>query len=166
MGLASVEFEKGREFYLAGQYQAAIDSFKEALEHHGGVSGTLENWLGNSYAALGEHDVAIVQYSNAVDAGGDTFDLLNRALAYFDTSQCEAAIKDAQKVLTLTPISRPGFHSDAEANAILGNCYAAAGKGRLALQHTEASIRLAEANGYSDADLVGIKELKDWLRDR
>ena len=164
-GLVLTEFEKGRAYYDAGEYQAAIDTFKQALELHGSPSSTMENWLGLSYEALGEYEAAIVHLSNAIDIERDALNLFNRAATYRDMNQCDAAIADAQGALALEPVVDPGWHSDAEANVVLADCYAMTGERLMALQHAEAAIRIAEGNGYSEAGLEGIKELKDWLGD-
>ena len=164
-GLVSAAFEKGRGHYHAGEYQAAIDSFKEALELYGSTSNALESWLGISYAALGEYEVAIVHLSNAIDADGDASDLINRATIYKDTNQCDAAIEDARGALALEPVVSSGWHTDVEANVVLAVCYApAAGERLAALQHIDAAISIAEGHEYSAAYLSDMKGLRGSLR--
>ena len=164
-GQAFIAYEEGSALFDAGDYRAALDSFKEALELYGKPSTVLESWIAHSYAALGEYPAAITHYTNAVEIDGDALDLTNRALTYTEIKQCGPAVQDAKAALTMEPETAPGIHSDVVANGVLAKCYAEGGNLLGTLQHIEAAIAIAEEHqSYTEAEVALLKEWRDALR--
>ena len=67
-------------------------------------------------------------------------------------------MEDAKAALAMEPESADGIHTDAEANYILGSCYATDGQHLLALQHLEASVEISIENNY-EKELISEREL-------
>ena len=65
-GAARVAYEKGREMFESGQYEAAINASQEAQQHRNKPSAVLENWIALSYDSLGKFDLAIQHHSYAI----------------------------------------------------------------------------------------------------
>ena len=164
IGPALTAFERGLEQFNNGQYEDAIASFKEAQHHHSTPSSALESWIGNSYDATGQYDLAIQHHSNAIAIDNSSLDHINRAYSYFKNNDCGPAITDAKTALTMKPEVDQGSHTDAEANWILAFCYHAQNDFTLALQHAEAAISIAKKHQYSETDIKAITELRDLIR--
>ncbi len=154
--------EEGTEHFESGRYEAAIESFKEAIRAHTRPSAVLENRIGLAYSYMEEPDLAIQHFSNAIEIEDTSTDRVNRGLAYLMVGQCDAAVTDAKAALAMAPESVVGFHTDAEANTLLANCYELEGDLLAALQHLEAAIAIAEENSYLEIDL---EILRVWLDD-
>ena len=126
----------------SGQHADAINKYKEALESYGKPSAVMENRIARSYAHLGEYDLAIDHYSNAIEVRNTSVNRVSRAGVYLQTDQCGLAIPDAQVALTLAPVLTEGFHTDMQANYILSTCYFFNSEYRKALQHMDATISI------------------------
>ena len=163
LGGAWTAIEKGLELFDAGEYEAAIESFKKAQQHHGKPSGALENRIALAYDELGMKDLAIEHYSNSIAIGDSASDGVNRALSYTDIDRCDLAIEDAKIALTLEPESAPGYHSDVEANTALYLCYFFDDNKTAALQHVDAALSLAEEHSYSAIEIADISEARDQI---
>ena len=162
-GRAWRSVKKGLELYKAGEYLAAIDSYKEAQQHHAKSSVNLENQIGIAYGDLGMYNLAIEHFSNAIGIKDTARDRVNRALNYFQDDQCNMAILDAQVALSLEPQFVLGFHTDAEANIVLAACYEY-GDNPAALQHLDAAIDIAEENEYEATVIRDLIVWRDELR--
>ena len=163
-GAARDAYDKGQEQFSNGEYEAAIASFKEAQQHRGKPSEVLENWIGLAYDALGKYDIAIVHHSNAIAINDDAINRANRAGSYINNAQCEPAIRDAQAALAKEPATGEGFSTDAEANLVLASCYYEQSKYLQALQHADASIKIANDHQYAVSEIVPMIELRDAIR--
>ena len=164
IGPASTAFGRGSEQFNNAQYEDAIASFKEAQHHHSTPSAVLESWIGNSYGATGQFELAIQHHSNSILIDDTALDLINRAYSYFNNGECGPATTDAKVALTMEPEVDQGFHTDAEANGILALCYQEQRNLQLALQHAEAGLAIANENQYTDDDIRALAELRDGIR--
>ena len=145
-GQASAAVGRGHELLNTGEYMAAIESYKEALRHHGKPSVVLENHIGQAYMGLEMYDRAVEHYSNALDIKDGAVDRTNRGWAYFYNNQGDLATSDAQTALMLEPVAATGTHTDFIANWLLASCYEHDNK-LAALQHLDAAIAIAEKYG-------------------
>ena len=159
-----LEFEKARQAFGEGRYQDALEGFLEAQLLHGEPSGVIQNWIGNSYRALGQSEAAIQHFTNAIQIEDDPVDRVNRGLSFIETGRCEPAIEDAKAALTMERITGDGYHTDAEANHILASCYAQQGDYLLALQHAEAALEIAEENHYSGEELEAVSLTRETIQ--
>ena len=148
----------------AGEYRGAIESFEEALLHHGKRSAVLENRIAQAYVFLGLDELAVVHYSNAVEIQDDAFGRINRAKVYVYNGQCDWAVEDAAATLDMEPFILQGaLHSDAEAHMVIANCYAYTGDFNGALHHLEAAMAIADEYQYPDAYMAASAEWLDEL---
>ena len=147
-----------------GENEAALAAFKEAQEHHGKPSVVLDSWTGLSYHALGRYDIAIQHYSRAIEIEDTASQRTNRATSYTEKSECDLAITDAKAALTMEPESNPGFHTDAQANFILAQCYLIQGWPQRALQHAEASLVIANENQHSETEIAILTMTRDIIK--
>ena len=141
LGRASAAVEEGQDLFNAGEYEAAIESFKQAQRHHGKPSGVLENRIALAYDELGMVDLAIEHYSNSIAIKNEVTDWVNRAQSYIEIDRCDLAVEDAKTALALEPVSGPGYHTDVEANIVLYLCYFIDDNMTAALQHVDALSR-------------------------
>ena len=144
--------------FNSGYYHAAIQRYKEAQEHHGKPSHVLETWIGLAYDSLGEYDMALSHYTNVIKIKDTSVGRFNRGSTYHTVGECDKAIIDAKVALTLEASFEYGFHTDAEANYILSDCYFRDQKYLLSLQHLEAAIAIAKEYQYSAADIEFLEE--------
>ncbi|MCC5793430.1 MAG: hypothetical protein JJT85_01690 [Chromatiales bacterium] len=73
--LAASAFEEGRAQYAAGDYEAAADAFRVAIEESGEVA-RYHHWLGKAYGRQAEQS----GWTRAVRLAGKTRDALRRAV--------------------------------------------------------------------------------------
>lgn len=163
-GAAGAAYDKGQKQFANGEYKAAIASFKEAQRHHGEPSEILEGRIGAVYGALGQYDTAIAHYSNAIAIDDDAINRVNRAITYYDNSQCEPAISDAKAALQKVPETGEGYSTDVATNSVLVWCYYEQSKYRQALQHADAAIAIANDHQYDESEIVLMTELRDVIR--
>ena len=163
-GAALAAYDKGQEQFANGEYEAAIASFKEAQRHHSKPSDILESWIGFAYGALGQYDTAIVHHSNAIAINDDAVNRVNRAVSYFDNSQCEPAINDARAALTKKMETGEGRSTHVDANYLLAFCLYEQSKYRQALQHADAAIAIANDHQYDESEVVQMTELRNEIR--
>ncbi len=100
----------------------------------------LQNRIGTSYLFLGQNEVAIQHFTNAIELEDNAPDRIIRSFLHREIGNCTEAIEDAKAALALEPTATPGYHTAAEANFLLAICYAQQEKYLLALQHTDASF--------------------------
>ena len=146
LGQAKVAFERG-------DYQEAIKKFMETQRHHGKPSSVLEGRIGVSYMGLGKYEAAIPHLSKAIEIKDRALLRNNRGGIYMTTGQCDRASEDARAALAMEPIKEDGFHTDVEANLILGRCNYRQGQYMLALQHTESAIEISIREGYTREEI-------------
>ena len=156
--------ERAQAAFDRGEYEEAIIGFEKAQALYGKPSGVLENRLALAYQRAGQNDLAVAHFSKAIDIDNMAVDRAGRAFSYFMEGRCEESIDDAQMALALEPQLAEGYHSDAESNNVLANCYFAQGDLLLALQHIEAAIEIAELHQYSTPDLRIFEEFRDAIR--
>lgn len=163
-GAAADAYARGQEQFSNGEYEAAIASFKEAKRRLGKPSDVLESRIGVSYDALERYDIAIVHHSNAIAISDDAVNRVNRAISYFNNSQCDLAIIDAKGALGKEHTSGEGYSTDAEANFVLAWCYSVQGKYLQALQHADAGIAIANDYQYAEYYIAIMTGLRDGIR--
>ena len=163
-GNTLVEMEKAEAAFREGRYQDALEGYQEAQRVHGKPSGPIQNWIANSYQALGQDERAVQHYTNAIEIEDNTVDRLGRSMSYLTLHRCQPAIEDAKSALAMEPAAEEGFHSDAEANVILASCYAQGDEHLLALQHIEAALEIAEENGYPAGEIETVQVTRDAIK--
>ena len=94
---------------------------------------------GVAQATLGQQGPAIETYSEAIFYGDDAQLRSLRASTYLAENRCPEATTDANAALMMEPVHEVGYHSDAEANAVLGVC------SHLSGDHVSAEHYLIEA---------------------
>ena len=159
--------EEGLKLADDGRHREAIEKFQQALELHGEPSSVIENRMGLSYDALGQYELAIRHYSNAIRIADSSVDRVNRGLVYFNTDRCGKATEDAKAALALEPEFTVGYHTDVEANYMISICYFFDEEYLLSLQHLEAALEIVREYRYGAADIAGmegdIAVVKSWL---
>ena len=161
-GPALTYAKRGSDLLAAGEYQAAADNYKEALRHHGKPSYVLEAGLGSAYSLLQMYSLAIDHQSNAIAIRDDALGRVNRGFSYVDNGQCDLAILDAQLALSMEPYGTRGLHTDVKANSVLAFCHEYNGNNPAALEHLDATIRLAIEHGYG---AEALSEFQLWHDD-
>ena len=151
--------------FAAGDYRAAIDSFKEVQRLHGKPSSVVESWIGLSYRALGMYSLSIDHFSKAVGIADSAGDRLNRSLSYVQLSRCALAMADATAALSMKPISGVGFHTNVEAFVVLGVCHANNGDFKAAVQHMEIALALAVEHQYPADQLAEMQSMLNELQE-
>ena len=162
VGQAWTYAERGKDLLNDGEYQAAADSYKEALRHHGKPSYVVESDLGIAYFFLQMYGTAIEHQSNGIAIRDDAVIRVHRSMSYMKNGQCDLAILDAQLALSMEPYVTRGFHTDAKANNAMAFCHEYNGNNPAALEHLDATIRLAIEHGYGSEAL---SELLLWHDD-
>ena len=155
------DWVRGVEQFEEGNYQAAIQSFETAREHHGKPSTVIESWIGLSYQSLEQHNPAITHFTAAIKIRDSAIDRLKRGLSYLFIAQCSDAIVDAEITLSMPAYEEVGYHSHPEANSLLASCYMEKGKFKLASVFAEAALSGAIANGYPVGDIEALMESRD-----
>ena len=159
-GEVLAELEQAEQALDEGRYQDALEGFLEAQRLHGEPSRVLQNWVGNSYSALGQHDQAIQHYTNAIDIRDNAYHRIPRAIEYANNGRCEEAMPDAETALAMAPYSEPGYHTGAEAHWILAACL----PDEQAQAHTEQALAIAQAHGYTEEEIDLSSEAVDRWR--
>ena len=154
-GKALAEFDRGEDLYLQGEYRAAILTYQLAQKHRNEPSRTIENRIGMSLQALGNHQQAVLHFTKALDIQDNPIDRVNRAISYFETGQCPLTIQDAQQALEMEHIVSEVYHSDAEAHAILAACHISENPQR-AIEHAQKALNLAKSTGYPAEELASL----------
>lgn len=163
-GETEAAVERGEDAFAQGRYQEALEEFLEAQRLHSSPSPVLQNWIGNSYSAMGQHNQAIQHYTNAIELEDDAANRTNRGELYRERGQCSAAIEDAKTALALEPVSTDGYHTDIEANIILAGCYAQEGNYLIALQHTNAAYSLATEHNIRAERVEEIRHQRESIQ--
>lgn len=161
VGPAMTASDRGEELFEHGQYEAALKSFKDAQEYHGKPSSVLESWIGLSYQALEQHDLAIVHFTNSIGIDDGPIDRANRGISYSQNGQCGRAIKDAEIVLSMEPYTEPNYHSDVEAHLVLAICRVEQGDYLTAYEHTERALSIARANNFAEEEVAAYADIRD-----
>ena len=107
---------------------------------------------GDSYTQEKLYAHAIEHYSRAIKLDDNAEVTVNRAWTHRITQNCNSALTDAGEAIKLPPVSRPGYHSSAEAYWIFVVCLGEAD--RRVTQHVETALRLMEENGYSVEEIA------------
>jgi tetratricopeptide (TPR) repeat protein len=109
-------FKQGNDYYRQGEYDKAIESYKEAIELKPDDAAAYYN-LGNAYNDLGEYAQAIESYKKAIKLKpDDVAAYYNLGNAYYNRSEYAKAIESYHKAIELKP-------DDADAYNNLGNAY-------------------------------------------
>jgi len=99
----------GWAYYLKGQYQDAINSFKQAVSLDPSISSNFEG-LSASYTALKQYDEAITAAKRAIELKADN-STAHRYLgvAYGAKKQYDEAIKELKKAIEIDPKDNPAY---------------------------------------------------------
>ena len=124
---AEEHFKRGNELSLSGDFERAIEEYRQALEIEPDNVDLMSN-LGVAYYNLGELDKAIVQYSRAIEIAPNDPDIRsNLAAAYVQKHQLsgalehlESALAEYQKAVELKPTLAQAFFGLGVVYALLG----------------------------------------------
>ena len=156
-GKAAEAMGQAEEALQRGDYQEAIKKYTETQQHHGKPSAVAEGKIGLSYMGLGKNEAAIRHLSKAIEIEDIALLRNNRGGIYMTTGQCDRASEDARAALAMEPIKEDGFHTDVEANLILGICNYRQGQYMLALQHTESATEISIRERYTNEQTAVIR---------
>lgn len=135
-------FEEGKRLFDAGNYEAAIRKYKEALELRGRPSSVIENDIGVAYSILGEHSLAVHHYSRSLQVKDGSGTRSARALSYRKLGQCELAKQDAETVLRMEDARGRKVSAHKNAHEVLSGCYASEGNIPQAIHHLTKALEL------------------------
>ena len=166
VGPAKISTDRGNELFYDGQYEAAIAAFTDAQQLHSKPSAVLKHWIALSYEALGQYDLAIQHYSDAITIVDNPILRTQRAGSHLGNGECEPAIADAQVALTMDPESEEGFHTDTDANWILAFCYETQSKFQLAMQHADEALAIATEHQYTEESIALLTTLRETIQTR
>lgn len=124
----------------------------------------LEGRIGLAYDSLGEFELAIVHFSNAIEVRDSSVARVNRAFSYADIGDCDKAIIDAFVALAVEPQLGVGYNTHVEANYIISDCYFWDEKYLFSAQHLEDAIAIAKEHGYSDAEIEFMERELEVIR--
>ena len=142
--MTAILVQEAEELFAQGKYTSAIRKYEEAQESAGEPSWVIQSWMGLSYRALRDYDRAIYYFTKAIEIRDNSSDRLNRATTYLYSHQCREALEDASIALSMEPGVNVGFHSDAEAHLVMGQCYVESHQYVLALEHIDAAVQIAK----------------------
>ena len=146
-----------------GEYLAAIRKYEEAQRLHGKPSRVIANKTGLAYQFMGDHESAIQSFTTAIRLNDSAINRVGRSYSYMALLQCEDAISDGLIALEREPAVGQGYHTGANANAVIAECYAFLGEYDVALQHIEVAITIAKEYEYEDYIIDSRENLKDLI---
>ena len=155
---------QGNLFFNEGNYRPALEKYQEAQSAYGKPSRIIQNWIGNTYLALGEPDQAIRHFTIAIQAVDSRQDRLNRALAYSLQGNCKEAIGDIDAAMSLEAEADEPISSRISAHSIAAGCYIELEDYPKAESHRQSGLRLAEESGYSDETAAQLEEMSAPLQ--
>ena len=150
-----------RELMETGRYDDAITALQEAQKVNGVPSGNLHLLTGMAHSALGRHEEALWEYSDAIGIRDSAGRRIVRAREYLKENNCRNAMRDARAALEMKPRAERGNHSEVEAHRIIYTCFLERKKAEEALPHLEQALALARENGYETeavAEIAGKHE--------
>ncbi|MDZ7952499.1 CHAT domain-containing protein [Nostoc sp. DedQUE09] len=169
--------QKGNQQFNISQYQAAIQSWQQALaiyrelKNRNGESNSLNN-LGSAYSSLGQYAKAIEFYQQSLaisrdigDRNGQAGSLNNLGLAYNHLGQYAKAIEFFQQYLA---ISRDIGAHNGQVNSLrgLGNAYNKLGQYAKAIEFYQQSLAISRDIGDHKGEansLIGLGNAYNYL---
>ena len=122
-------------FSKVGNYEAAIETFQRALEHHPGDSSFIV-FLGITYSRMGQFDAANKAFQQAIDLDPEsTFAYGNLSIVYLHQSRFAEMIATCEREIEI--------EDDHSARRMLGYVYELTGQPEQAIRQLEQSIALA-----------------------
>ena len=160
LGPVAKAVNEGHSLMSEGRYLESLAAYTRAQELHPVPSSVLHNRIALVQYALGDPESAIGHYTYAIQINDSASSRLGRAMIYRDTNKCSSAIDDAQEALAQTPDTGPGYHSDAEAYAILAMCHLKQDQFAEAIQQADRSLALMSDEFYSAEAVANIHIIK------
>ena len=137
----------------SGDNASAIEHAKAALSlmeennYSAAALATAHVSAGDAYTWRKQYARATHHYSQAIELNDNAEARASRAWALRVSQKCNPALADASEAIKLSPVSRHGYHSSAEAYWLFVVCLGEADQ--RATQHVSTALRLMEENGYS-----------------
>lgn len=118
---ASQHLEQGNEYYGQGDYQAALESYNQAIKLDPLYAKAYYN-RGLAYGALNNYQMAIEQYSKSIQISPKSSMVYNnRGIIYYNLKRYQEALVDYDKCLTLSPNNSVAYNNRAVLYNELGN---------------------------------------------
>ena len=137
----------------SGDNASAIEHTKTALalmeenNYSAAALATAHVSAGDAYTWRKQYARATHHYSQAIELNDNAEARASRAWVLRVSQKCNDALADASEAIKLSPVSRHGYHSSAEAYWLFVVCLGEADQ--RATQHVRTALRLMEENGYS-----------------
>ena len=138
---------------MTGDNANAIEHAKAALSlmeennYSAAALATAHASAGDAYTWEKQYARATHHYSQAIELNDNAEARTSRAWVLRVSQKCNDALADASEAIKLSPVSRHGYHSSAEAYWLFVVCLGEADQ--RATQHIRTALRLMEENGYS-----------------
>ena len=142
----------------SGDNASAIEHAKAALSlmeennYSAEVLATAHASTGDAYTWGKQYARATQHYSQAIEINDNAEARASRAWVLRVSQDCNAALADAGEAIKLTPVSRHGYHSSAEAYWLFVVCLGEADQ--RATQHVRTALRLMEESEYSTKEIA------------
>ena len=142
----------------SGDNASAIEHAKAALplmeENHYSteVLATAHVSAGDAYTLEKRYAKATQHYSQSIELNNNAAARAGRAWNHQMRQNCNDALADAGEAIKLTPVSRHGYHSSAEAYWLFVVCLGEADQ--RATQHVQSALHLMEQSGYSTEEIA------------
>ena len=138
---------------MTGDNTSAIKHTKAALalmeenNYSAAALATAHVSAGDAYTWRKQYARATHHYSQAIELNDNAEARASRAWVLRVSQKCNDALADASEAIKLSPVSKHGYHSSAEAYWLFVVCLGEADQ--RATQHVRTALRLMEENGYS-----------------
>ncbi|MBK1987805.1 tetratricopeptide repeat protein [Sphaerospermopsis aphanizomenoides BCCUSP55] len=111
----------GDEYYLKGDYAAAINSYNQALQNKYNQA-NIHYKIGLVYHKLGDYQTAILDYNKAINININYAKAYNhRGLAYYQLGNYQAAIADYNQAIRINPELAVNYSNRADARFRIGD---------------------------------------------
>ena len=156
---------RGLQFYNLGQYEQAVEAFKEGLEKNDELP-ALWAHLGNAYSKMKQYDQAVEVYQRAINISPEDPTLFqNLGGIYSATGNAEKAQEAYDKAVSLTAGTNPAAAAANYYN--MGVTFINTGKSREAAEALSKAVAAdpshAEAHYQLGIVLLGLNRIRDSL---
>ena len=156
--ILAVWYSLQKEYSLTNDHASKALDIMNTMKYDAPTQAAVHKLKGKAQAALGNLEQAVESYSEAIIYDDNAQLRSLRANAYLAGNQCPEATTDANAALMMKPIYKVEYHSDADANTVLGVCSYQDGDLISAEQY------LAEALAIMDKTEYQFQETQYWTK--